>query len=283
MRRIGPTLAALAVLAACGGAGTPSSPDPSTTTLVVRATVPLRLDRFDGSGAWGTYVAIVDGRVIAPGPITASFPGPVLPHLLQREISDAGIDAVLAAARDAGLLEGPTDLTGGAAPGAVVGHLVFVVDGAERRVVGDHTRQIACVTTPCVAPPGTPEAFAGFWAALSDPSAWLAEELGVETPYDPDRLAILLTEPMLDATLPPSSAAWPLEAPMSEFGSELPVPAGTAPARCGVVEGDDLAAMLFALRNANQLTRWTDPTGAERGIAARALLGGEPSPCIVDA
>jgi hypothetical protein len=44
-----------------------------------------------------------DGRVITQGPVIEIYPGPLLPNLLQRSISETGIQLLLAAADDAGL------------------------------------------------------------------------------------------------------------------------------------------------------------------------------------
>lgn len=277
MRRVSTISLALLLLAGCASPGASPSP-PSGFSL--RAWVSQAIEPVAGFGMGGSSFAIVGERVIVPGPIPAIFPGPILPNFQQRTISQNGIDAIVAAARAAGLLDGPTDLTGAPLPGAQVGHLLFVIDGVEREVVGRTDSQIVCITTPCEAAPGTPEAFGGFWSLLSNLDTWIGGELGAQTPYDPERLAILLTEPKLDATLPPTSAAWPLEGPMSKFGVVFSTPQGQPPVRCGVVEGEDLAAALQAFRNGNELTRWTDQTGDERGVSVRVLVPGEPDPCL---
>ncbi|HET9344305.1 MAG TPA: hypothetical protein VFO05_01280, partial [Candidatus Limnocylindrales bacterium] len=158
-----------------------------------------------------------------------------------------------------------------------VAEVVLVIDGVEHRISGDPDRQIVCVTTPCEAAPGTPEAFGGFWARLQEPQAFLGDELGAAEVYEPDRLAMLLTEPKLDATIEPEYADWPLEgASMRDFGVEVP---GAPPARCGTVEGDEVAIVIEALRAGNEYTRWRDGSGDEYGIVSRPLFPGEESPC----
>lgn len=277
MRRIPIVISLLAVVAGCtGGASTPSAP-PSAAGFALRAWTTQALPPVGAFANAGPLFAIHDGRLIAHGPVPAIYPGPLLPNLQARPISQAGIDAIVAAARAAGLLDGPTDLTGGALPpGSQTGHLLFVVDGVEREVLGDPTHQIVCITAPCDGAPGSPEAFGQFWARIQDIGAWLGGELGAETPFDIDRLAVLLTEPVEDASLPPGFARWPLEGDMAKFGVEWP---GSPPARCGVIEGDDLALALTAFRQANANTRWTDDTNTQRGVIARALFPGEPNPC----
>jgi hypothetical protein len=265
------------LLIACNPFASPSAP-PLANGFALRAWTTQALPPAGTFTSDGPSLGISDGRLITPGPQIDIFPSPLMPNVQQRPISDAGIGAIVEAARSAGLLEGPTDLTGGSQPGAVTAHLLFVVDGVEREVVGDPTRQIVCITTPCEAAPGTPEAFGGVWARLMDVPGWLGGELGPEAPFDFTRLAVLLTEPMLDATLPPSFAPWPLERPMMQFGVALgePLP------RCGAVDGVEMDALLAAFRGANSHTHWTDGSDAQVGIVARPLFPREPIPCGVD-
>lgn len=218
-------------------------------------------------------MAIDQGRLITYGPQIEIYPGPLLPNLQQRPISQAGIDAIVAEARAAGLLDGPTDFTDNSPPGSQTAHLLFTIDGVEREVLGDPTRQIVCIQAPCIAPPGTPEAFGGFWAQVQGLSAWLQGELGAETPFTIDRLAVVLTEPAVDATVQPGFARWPLAVPMAQFGAEW------QGARCGVIEGADLAAALGPFGAANELTRWTDDTNSQFSVIARPLFPNEPDPC----
>ncbi len=177
------------------------------------------------------------------------------------------------AARAAGLLDGPTDLAGESLPGSQTAHLLFTINGVEREVFGDPTRQIVCITAPCVAPPGTPEAFGQFWAQVHDIQSLIGAELGPETPYATDRLAVLLVEPVPEPSVPPAVAPWPLDGPMAEFGVEW------NGARCDVIDGADLATALVVFETANQLTRWTDEGDAQYSVVARPLFPGEPDPC----
>lgn len=276
MRRLATLIIVVLIAAGCAGAGSSPSPSAPTTGFALRGWISQALPPVGAFRTAGPDLVIDQGRLIIHGPEMAIYPGRLLPNLQQRQLSQAGIDALIAAARAAGLLEGPTDLTGGLPPGAQTAHLLFVIDGVEREVLGDPTRQIVCITTPCDGAPGTPEAFGQFWARIHDIGSWLGTELGPETPYAADRFALLLVEPVEDASLPPSFAPWPLEIPMNQFGVAL---VGPPPARCGVIEGDSLKAALAAFGAANELTRWTDDTGAVFGAVVRPLLPGEADPC----
>jgi hypothetical protein len=273
MRRLA-TLASIVLLAGGCAAAAPS-PSPSTPTVGfgLRAWITQALPPVGFFPNAGPSLAIDKGSLIVHGPQVEIYPGPLLPNLQQRPISQTGIDAIVAAARAAGLLDGPTDLVGESLPGSQTAHLLFTINGVEREVFGDPTRQIVCVTAPCVAPPGTPEAFGQFWAQVHDVASWLAAELGPETPYKTDRLAILLIEPVPDPAVQPSIARWPLGVAMAQFGVDW------HGARCGVVDGGDLAGALAAFGAANELTRWTDDGNAQLSVVARPIFPGEPDPC----
>ena len=53
-----------------------------------------------------------DGRAIVRGPQIAIYPAPVLPNLQVEQLSAADLDALVDAARDAGLLATPPTTAG---------------------------------------------------------------------------------------------------------------------------------------------------------------------------
>jgi hypothetical protein len=106
---------------------------------------------------------------------------------------------------------------------------------------------------------------------------WLEANLGPSTQYRPDRLAVLLVAPAQNNSgIAPNKTHWPLATAFADFGQPF---AGGEGLRCGVVEGDDLAARLPALLKANQMTIFTDANAVEQSLNARALVPGEESPC----
>ena len=276
------------VLAACSGAAAPSgsprptgsptaSPAPSGVVqgTVFRAWTTQALPPA-ATFSWGSTAVISDGQLIVSGPIPMIYPGPLMPNLIQRSITPAGVDRIFETAHAAGLLAGPTDLTGGIAPGGMTAHLLFLLDGQEREVLGDPNKVMMCITAPCVPPAGSPEAFGQFWAQVSDVAGIAGDELGPEQRYQPTRLAILVTDPPKDDSgLKPGLAQWPLATPLREFGTAF----GGATDRCGVVEGADLALLMPAAQEANALTQWTDGTTGGRMLVLRPLVPGEPDPC----
>ena len=277
MRRLATLILVLLLARRVRRRGASPSPSPSPTTGFALRRGPARRSRRSARSApAGPDLAIDQGRLILHGPEMAIYPGPLLPNLQQRPLSQAGIDALVAAARAAGLLDGPTDLTGGLKPGAQTGHLLFVIDGVEREVIGDPTRQIVCVTAPCDGAPGTPEAFGQFWAKVHDIGSWLGSELGPEAPYIADRFAVLLIEPVVDAIASAVDRTVAPRHPMSQFGVAL---GGFAAGSLWRHRGRRSQGRAAAFGAANELTHWTDGTDAIFGVVVRPLFPGEPDPC----
>src|SRR5262245_58542006 len=119
MRRLAALSAAtlaLVLAAACSGAAAPSgspaptgsptaSPAPSGVVqgTVFRAWTTQALPPA-ATFSWGSAAVIADGQLIVSGPIPMIYPGPLMPNLIQRSITPAGIDRIFAAAHAAGLL-----------------------------------------------------------------------------------------------------------------------------------------------------------------------------------
>jgi hypothetical protein len=222
----------------------------------------------------------LDGRVLTAGPVPAIFPGPLVSPMLERSITQAGWAKVVAAARAAGLLRGAKDFTGGGvAPGGMTARVELVADGQLFDLVGDPSRIMVCITTPCDPEPGSPEAFGGFVSRLSDLVSMVgAADLGPERGYVPTGYAIIVgPPPASDPNLPQQPLDWPLAAGFAAFGKALADGSGS---RCGSLTGDDAAAVGGQLRAANQLTPWRDPTdGSLHGLQVRPLLPGDDDPC----
>jgi len=110
-------VALVAAACAAGGAGSrPSpSPAPSGPPRIAHPTgaseLVLRIGYDGGFVAPGYFLTRLpqvsvygDGRVVTEGPVIEIYPGPALPNLLVSRVSEAGLQAMLAAAADAGLL-----------------------------------------------------------------------------------------------------------------------------------------------------------------------------------
>jgi hypothetical protein len=280
IRSVALPLAAL-LLAACTGAAaspTPEPTPPADAKVLLRVTTVQALPP-PATFSWLPSVVIsLDGRVLTGGAVPAIFPGPLVNPVVERRLTPNGWARIVAAARAAGLLGANRDFTGGVMPpGSAVTRLEITADGIVYDLVGDGSRIMVCVTAPCEPQPGTPEAFGGFVARLTDLGSWLGADIGPESLHAPAGYAVLVTDPPDDQGLAQPPIAWPFAGGFAVFGK--PVTNGGA-ARCGALTGDDAAAIRAAFGRANQLTKWRDPAdGSFHGLVVRPLLPGDGDPC----
>jgi hypothetical protein len=278
-----PILAAVAVLVtACAGGS--ASPQPSkassagASTAWLRATTSQAGSPIDRFGAGPTVVVTADGTYVTAGHVAVGDPGPLLPNLVGRSLSDAGRASIQAEAARLGLLGRKTDFRSVTAlPGGVVGRLQLTGDGGPVTLVGEPDSKLLCIPSLCDPVPGTPEAFGELWRKVADPVPWLGGELGPETPFVPAAYALLVGPvPAPDPAAGASIADWPLSVPLATFGT--PVAKGSR--RCGIVRGADAGTLRPVLEEANLKTQWVqDPeTSATFDITVRPVIAGE-DPC----
>lgn len=215
-----------------------------------------------------------DGRLITPGPQILIYPGPALPNLLVRRLTPEAVAAVVEEATLAGLT-GP-DRNFQAAENLVSDQQETVFTLVTRK--GRHTSRVHGL--------GTAEELKGAGSEassirvlrdlrdrLTNLEAWLPRgSLGPEEPYTPTEMRIFSSTPPPPPPegLHQTPVVWPLPQPLAEFGSPVR-PEGY---RCGTVREDDLAKLLEAADNANQLTPW-ESEGVRYSLLFRPLLPDE--------
>ncbi|MDA8237148.1 MAG: hypothetical protein M0T75_04550 [Chloroflexi bacterium] len=289
-------LALVAALAAgcAGGGASPAAPSPSAASPSPLPSGAPAADGFVVRASWTqalppralfdrlpVLVVTADGRVLTPGAVVEIYPGPLVAPIVERTITPAGVGALVAMARDLGLLRADGDFTGGAAvPGGMSARLQVVVDGVTYELVGNADAPGACPPgAACAEPePGTPAAFATFWGRLLALSAWLAPELGAEGPSAPRSYAIIVGPPP-EAWPGAVPIVWPaIEPALDRFGSPV---RGEAATRCGIAGGDLAAALRPLLGRATTLTPFvaTPAASATHGLVVRPLLPGDEDPC----
>jgi hypothetical protein len=285
-----------ALVAACGGAATPSpipaspspaypSPAPSATPagagFVIHASWTQALPPRAMFGNVPVMVVTADGRVLTQGAMIEIYPGPLVAPIVERPISPKGVAALLQAAKDAGILRPDGDFTGGGLPpGAAAGRLRIVADGVTYDLVGDTNATVPCPPTEsCPAPvPGTPAAFATFWYRLLDMASWLEPELGAEHEHTPASYAVIVAGPP-EAWQGATPVVWPVADPaLDAFGKPVRGEPGT---RCGIASGDLADALRAPFTQATQLTPFvaTASASATHGLTVRPLLPGDEDPC----
>ena len=216
-----------------------------------------------------------DGRVLQPGPVPAIYPGPLLPHLQQQQISRLSVARLLDAARTAGLTT--ADVSYPAQTVADAPDTVITIRTGERTV----TSRFGALGLE-TGERGTAEeraarvAASTFVAQATDLRSLLgADAVTDKGTYAPTALRVLAFPgtPQSAAPIPvPAPLPWPLATPLGAFGSPLEHFPPTY--RCGVVAGTDLKTLLPVLEQATSLTTFTSG-GASYMVVARPLLPDE--------
>ena len=311
MKRTVPTLlVGLSLLAACSGTGSGGSPAPdpsegdSDTGAIDHPTggdqaifiieyaggmIPVQFQVRQTPA----FVLLGDGRVIVQGVQTLEFPGPALPPLMERTLTESGIQEVLAAIGETNLFTSDQELRGAQNVVADASDTIFTLDGAGQQVT------VSIYGLGTLTPMPGQEQPQGISAAelqahqvlqtLNDQmlnlDTWLPEgswEAEGWQPYEPEALRMYVRdvtgEPVEGGDLPEQVRTWPTDTDPAAFGEETDFGDGT---RCGVIEGDEAATWFEDLSAANQLTLWTLPADAAArfSVAPRPLLPHEELIC----
>lgn len=238
-----------------------------------------------------TFALYGDGRVIVQGAQTLEFPGPALPALIERTMTEEGIQAVLEAVEDTNLFTGDLELRGAQN---------FVADATDTvfRLNANGDEVTVTVYGLGLLDPEFGGNFEGVDQSEIDAHAVLSQLrdalLTIETsvpadaweaegwqPYAPTAFRLYVRdvsgEPVEGGELPGMVREWPTDDDPATFGEELPVFGdGT---RCGVVEGEAAATWLAELNAANQQTIWTSDGEIRFSVLPRPLFPGEDASC----
>ncbi len=220
--------------------------------------------------SWSLYG---DGRLIVEGPTIEIYPGPALPNLLVTRVSEDGVQAILEAAKAAGLMEGDATYTypcvadaadtvfttnAGGSTSVVTAYALGDAMGGSCPNVDDEARQ----------------KLHEFQAKLGDLASFLPQgSIGAEEPYVFDAVRIYVMSYQGQPDLPQEAAEWPLATGLDAFG-DAAEGSGLQDARCGVMSGADLGSLMPAMQGANELTPWSSG-GAEYRLILRPLLPDE--------
>lgn len=320
MKRIAALLLVLPlVLAACGASGGSPAPDDSDDGS---SAPPAPSDSDEGGGSGGgiehptgadepilvvssqggfvpvefavrnvpTFVLLGDGRVIVPGMQTLEFPGPALPALQERTLTEEGIQEILSAFEETDLFTGDLELRGMQQMVADAPDTVFELHAAGL----DSTVLVygLGMLMPDMEVPDMDPAEADAHAALAS----LAESLLlVDTfvpsdmweaegwqPYEPDAFRLYVVDvtdqPIEGGELPGMVRTWPTDDDPAAFGEEVGEFLGPG-TRCGVVEGEMAATWFADLSEANENTLWSDDGERRFRVLARPLLPHEERTC----
>jgi hypothetical protein len=190
-----------------------------------------------------------DGRVITVGPTTLEYPGPALPNLQELRLTADGLARIVAAARDAGLVDDPLPDYGDAGiTDQATTTVTVTADGTTRRVDVYALDFTDGLTLEQIA---NRERLRRFIEVSGDPAA-LSDVVvpGSARRYDPHAVAVLSRPFLLDVET--RRRDWPL-GDLAEHGRPY---RGDTDTRCAVYTGDDRDALLAAAHDARENDRW---------------------------
>lgn len=263
----------LFALAACSGSANPLV-DPSAPTdgLLLRvetvgAFVPVEysLQQMPSFSLYG------DGRVIMQGAQIEIYPQPALPPVNVRTITHEGVEAIMQAARDAGL-SGP-DKNYDTMNVTDVGTTVFTVRDGEEHETKVYALGFDDGQNMSAEEKQARARLNEFNQKLSDLQSWLPEgSVGDEEAFEAESLRVYVRpfdKNAVEEGLEQKPRDWPLtDQPLATFGEQREV------ARCGVLDGHDAQTVLDDAAETNQLTPWVSD-GKRYVLTFRPLLPDE--------
>lgn len=281
------TLAVLSLVAvACGatddvGSGSSTTLDSTTTTTTLPDVFTGDPDRLvlqiTDEGGFAPIELIVnrlprfsvyaDGTLLAPAPVPAIYPGPILMPLQSVPLSAADLVALMEAVEAVGLPgidQEIDDTLNGLVADATTTIATFIdADGAEH-VYGAYALGLIGDEPP----PERTQKLGGLVELLD---GFLVNPGSVV--FEPDRIQVWINEtPDVDPDFS-QTLAWPLDITPADFEPE-----GDFQLGCHVLAGDAAQAAITAFNAANQATVW-DYEGTEYQLIVRILLPGEAG-CI---
>lgn len=218
-----------------------------------------------------TFALYGDGTLVLQGPQIEIYPGPATPNLLRRTIDEDGIQAILEAAQEAGLLGPDRHYDYPCVADGATTTFTLNADGATH-TISAYSLFEGEGDCPDVDRQGRAK-LAGFMTKLGDLGTLVPEgSLGPEEPFVESELRVYARpygqapDPQLEQRV----SDWPLATGLGGFGEEV----ADLGLRCGVVSGADLKLLRPLALEANELTPWR--SGGERYLLIfRPLLPDE--------
>jgi hypothetical protein len=235
------------------------------------------------------FVLTGDGRVILQGAQTLEYPGPALPPLMERQLSQGGVQTVLDALEDTNLFAGELELRGMQGMVADANDTVFTLNaGGGQSTVTVYA--LGMLMPDMEPPPGMDEAEIEAYRVLSvlndrlltledwlPADAWATDQW---VPYEPAAYRLYVrdvTDEPVEGDLAGEVLEWPTDDDPAAFGTELPDFGDDT--RCGSVEGEAAAAWHAELTAAKQNSQWTDDGERRFAVQPRPVLPHEEPAC----
>lgn len=216
-----------------------------------------------------------DGRVIIVGPTALRYPGPALPNLQEFRVTDAGLQRILDAARDAGLLDAKAPSYG----------RPNVTDLPTTRVIVDAARRRHDVSAYALGAEhgvsGVNEAqrearqrLTNFTRLAGDAEALRRDVIkGSTKRYEPDAVAVFV-RPFEPRSAPDGPTEPTVDWPGGDLNAGNATPSPSDNATCLVIKGAQRDAVLAVARTTTQNARWRAGS-ATYSLVFRPLLPDE--------
>ena len=215
-----------------------------------------------------------DGTLVLPGAQIELYPGPALPSISTRTVTEEGIQTTLEEAL--GSIQGVPDemLDMGSVGLADVPTTVITIRAGDV----DRTIKVYGLSELTERPQHmSAEEFQArgqlqqLVTKLEGLATWLPDgSLGTETSYEGSGARLFVSE-YRKGDLPQEPITWPLQEDLHRFGDGA---IGSEMYRCGIVEGTEWTTLREAASQANELTPWSE-SGARFSILFRPLLPDE--------
>jgi hypothetical protein len=215
-----------------------------------------------------------DGTLVLPGAQIELYPGPALPSISTRTVTEEGIQTTLEEAL--GSIQGVPDemLNMGSVGLADVPTTVITIRAGDV----DRTIKVYGLSELTERPQHmSAEEFQArgqlqqLVTKLEGLATWLPDgSLGTETSYEGSGARLFVSE-YRKGDLPQEPITWPLQEDLHRFGDGA---IGSEMYRCGIVEGTEWTTLREAASQANELTPWSE-SGARFSILFRPLLPDE--------
>ena len=215
-----------------------------------------------------------DGTLVLPGAQIELYPGPALPSISTRTVTEEGIQTTLEEAL--GSIQGVPDemLDMGSVGLADVPTTVITIRAGDV----DRTIKVYGLSELTERPQHmSAEEFQArgqlqqLVTKLEGLATWLPDgSLGTETSYEGSGARLFVSE-YRKGDLPQEPITWPLREDLHRFGDGA---IGSEMYRCGIVEGTEWTTLREAASQANELTPWSE-SGARFSILFRPLLPDE--------
>jgi hypothetical protein len=288
-------LAACLLVTACAGVPLPSGEAP--VEHPGGSAVVARIENTGGLVPYETIftnmpqvTVLGDGRVILLGPPSDEYPGPALPNVLVRRLTEEGLQSIISRMTETGLFEESQSFTGASQVVADAPSTVFTLRADGREVIVD-VYGLGLLAGGSGLPPDVPaeeaaahETLTELEAAMRDLESWIPADDWADAewqPYVPTAMRLLVTNVDDQSPIPEAPAEplpWPGSTPPDEMGEPSPVQNVV----CGLVMGEEAAEWFAALGEATQLHRWSHD-GHEYRVTPRPLLPDEVLDCGPDA